>query len=242
MRLCKFLAFVFSLSLLAVPASARGSYDQERVNLTMKVDSMSVAADKVREIAEQYDAQVQNLNINTDGGSGNVTLRVSPGNVSPLVLKLTGLGHLQSQSQSSNNYSSSIDQYQARIKAFRALQAIPVDKQFEKLPAGSRELVAGDYAGWISGQITSAESSLRSYEEQSSYAEISLNFTSTTLPDGGSHVVSAQQSPTEGSEGQPPSGSGTSPQFLILCLLNMLGLWVIYRKIDSLASLPGLRD
>lgn len=242
MRSSKFFVSLFLLSLLANPAWARDLYTQERVNLTLAVDSMSVAADKVREISEQNDAQLQNLNISTDGGNGNVTLRVAPANVSSVVLKLTGLGRLQSQSQSSSSYASSVEQYRARIKAFRALQNVSVDKQFAQLPEGSRELVAGEYASWVSGQITSSESSLRSYEEQGRYAEISITF--SRISDSGAQIpaTSEQQVSTEESVHQSSGERSTSPQFLFLCLLNMLGLWVIYRKIDSIASLPGLRD
>lgn len=240
MRLSKVLSVLLLVCSMLSVGWARDKFEQQRVNLTLSVDSMAVAADQVREVADQFDAQVQNLNINPENGSGNVTLRLAPDNISSAVLRLTGLGRLQNQSQSSNNFASSVEQYESRIKAFRALSQIPVDKQFDKLPAGSREFVRSEYATWVNGQITNSISNLQSYEEQSKYAEIYINFNAPQSKVAAS--TEGAQAPLP-QDSRPPCGSGgASPQFLFLCLLNMLGLWLIYRKIDSLAALPGLRD
>lgn len=240
MRLSKFLTVVILVCSMLSAGWARDKYEQQRVNLNLSVDSMAVAADKVREVAEQFDAQVQNLNINPESGSGNVTLRLAPDNISAAVLRLTGMGRLQNQSQSSNNFASSVEQYESRIQAFRALSQIPIDKQFDKLPAGSREFVRSEYASWVSGQISNSLSNLQSYEDQSKYAEIYINLSS---PQSAAAEPADSRPAPAPEDGRPPRGpGGASPQFLFLCLLNMLGLWLIYRKIDSLAALPGLRD
>jgi uncharacterized protein YukE len=245
MKIWKPLVLLTALLYCTGIALAQESYKQSRANLTIRVASFSQAADDLREVTSQFDASIQNLNLHRDNDSGNANIRVAPDQLAEVVRELSNMGLLENQSQSVNDFSSNFQQYQRRMKVFRLLQEADMRPAFAKLPSELRGEAEAEYQNWIKGQVTSAESSLRSYKEQTAYAEIYVNFTKDSATQA--QVVEVTQSDVDQVENAPrevaPPASGNntpSPEFFVLCLINILGLWAIYRKVDN--STVGLRD
>ena len=227
--------FATGLTLLALcgVGQAQEEYKQERVNLTIGVASFPEAAADLRELTAQFDADITNLNLHHDNTSGNVNIRVAPKNLSGFVAELATLGAIENQSQSVSDYTSNYLQYQQRLKTFRAMQELPFQKSFQSLPTESRRLAETELQNWLTNQVNSAESSLRSYKEQSEYAEVYVNFNRPPSAQQAKVDSPEQETTAEEPDPKPAPQSSPSPEFFLLCLLNMTGLWLIYRKVDK---------
>lgn len=242
MRFWKPLILLTALFYCAGVAPAQESYRQQRANLTIRVDSFAQAADDLREITSQFDASIQNLNLNRDNQSGNANIRVAPGQMADVVRELSNMGLVENQSQSENDFTNSYRQYQGRLEVFRNLRGLDMKPTFSKLPSDVRGQAESEYQNWLKGQVESAESSLRSYKEQAAYAEVYVNFTRDPEAVEQPQQIAPDklQSEEPASPPAPPARGGTSPEFFVLCLINILGLWLIYRRVDN--NVAGLRD
>jgi hypothetical protein len=212
-------------------------YKQRRVNLTIGVESFPQAAADLREVASEFDAQIHSLNMHHKNPTGNANLRVSPEQLSKLVAEMGRLGVVESQNQSVNDYGRNFLQYKQRLDTYRALQKVDLSSAFQHLPTEGRQLALSEYQNWLNSQIGSAESSLRSYREQSRYAEVHLNLNLMIMESPA--LTDQQENQTEKDaadlKATPPPQQSRRPsaEFFILCLINMAGLWMIYRKVDT---------
>lgn len=235
-----------TLFLLTLPSIAQNNYKQERVNITIQVTSFSQAAADLREVISQFDASVQNLNLNRGNTSGNANLRVPPAQMAKLVEEISNIGEVENQSQSTNDFTSSYKQYDERLRTYQAMRKMNLAKNFNQLPEETRTFAHSEYNNWLKNQINSAESSLKSYKDQAKHSEVYVNFTLLTPEAAAAAQQAKQQSDDDPAANKPaptpvPKKSGPSPEFFILCFVNMLGLWLIYRKVDGRTQ-PGLHD
>jgi Domain of unknown function (DUF4349) len=239
------LMLALALFLLISPSWAEGQYKQERVNITIRVTSFGQTADDLREVVAQHNTIIQNLNLDRNSTSGNANLRVPPEQLAALVQNLASLGDVENQSQSTNDFSSSYQQYSQRMKTYQALQSLNLGKTLDNLPAGQREMAQLEFKNWLNSQLSSAESSLKSYQEQAQYAEVYLTVNKLDPTQPNPEVVPVdQQDPALSQPEQPaasPKSNSPAPEFFILCLINMVGLWLIYRKVDN-RSPVGVND
>lgn len=246
MKLSKTVLISLVLLLTSGTLLAKPNLRQERVNLTLVVSSFDQAAEDLREVTAEYSVMIQNLNLNRESTSGNANLRVPPEQLAELVQNLSQLGEVENQSQSSNDFASSYINYRDRLDSYQALRSLKLEKSFQKLPAETREQARMEYKNWLKNQIQSAESSLRSYQEQASYAEVYLTFRVDKSVAQQEKQPNSQADPTTEEPGKkapapPQPHHGPAPEFFVLCLINLAGLWLIYRKVDSTPQV-GVND
>lgn len=230
-----------TLLLFALPVTAQNNYKQKRVNITIQVTSFNQAAADLREVISQFDASVQNLNLNRGSTSGNANLHVPPAQMAKLVQEISNIGEVQNQSQNTNDFASSFKQYDERLKIYRAMRKLNLAKNFNQLPEDTRAFAQSEYSNWLKNQINSTESSLQSYRDQANYSEVSVNFTLPNPEAVSESQPTDSETATDKPAPAPQPKSGPSPEFFVLCFINMLGLWLIYRRVDG-PTQPGLND
>ena len=227
------LAFGLGLFLLTGQASADELITQTRVSVTVGVPNFGHAANALREVSESFDSHLENLNLDSGSGTGNATLKVRPNQVGQLMSSLEKVGQLQNQSQSTSDYTSSVAQYERKIKTFRALAQVDAVSLFSKLPADQRSEVITEFQSFVNNSLQSNESSATSYRDMGKYVEISISLTTKPL------VTPPANDPTTANPDAKPVTPETpaAPPFdsrplYLMCLLNFLGMWAIYRRID----------
>lgn len=221
-----------------------GDYRQTRVNLTLKVPNFEYAAADLREVASQFGGHIQNMNLDHNSDSGNANVAVSEDQVGALVKQLSELGVVLSQNQSTNDNTNNIQAYARRAKAYKALSEIDFRAKFAKLPPDVRMEVQSEFESWLNSRLTSNESSLEQYKARAGQAEVYIQFTKEPNPTGDPQTVSGGApdiAETPPPAPLPPPSHRESPAVYVLCLVNFLGLWLIYRRVDR-ETLPGLRD
>lgn len=251
MRRIHWLLTLAALLLTLTPswAQERTTYKQTRVNITIRVPNFEYAAADLREVVSQFDGHIQNLNLDHKGTNGNANVKVKNDQVTALVKQLSELGKVQSQNQSTSDNTNSIRNYSRKAKAFKLLSSVDMRPAFAKLPAESRAEVQAEYENWVTNRHNSNQSSLIQYKETAGLAEINLQFvkdaeasepSQAQAPQASQHDEAASQS----APAPPPPPHRESPAVYILCLVNFLGLWLIYRRMDAAepTNTPGLHD
>ncbi len=237
------------VALLLSSASAwaqEGDYRQTRVNITLKVPNFEFAAADLREVVAQHKGQIKNMNLDHKSDNGNANVSVEEAQVGALVKQLSELGLVVSQNQSTSDNTNNVKTYARRAKAFRALAQIDMRPHFQKVPSDLRSEVQSEFESWLNSRLNSNESSLAQYKERAGQAEVHIQFTREPDPGATSDDQPAPpESALEPAQGlpapPPPPPSRESPAVYILCLVNFLGLWLIYRRVDR-DTLPGRRD
>lgn len=229
-----FLALILTLT----PSWAEETYKQIRVNITIRVPSFEFAAADLREVVSQFDGHIQNMNLDHKGTNGSANVKVTNAKVSELVKQLSELGKIENQNQSTNDNTNSIRNYSRKARAYKALSELDLRTSFAKLPNDIRGEVQADYENWVNNRRTSNENSVRQYKESSGQAEIHIQFKKDSEPESHpAHDAQVDQpSPDQGKPAQAPQApapSKESPAVYILCLVNFLGLWLIYRRVDA---------
>ena len=215
------------------PAWADEIIRQTRVSVTISVPSFAHAANDLREVSDSFDAKLENLNMDSASGSGSANFKVPAAQVSEVMAGLEKVGQIQNQSQSTSDYTSSVLQYERKAKAFRALAEVDARGLFAKLPAEQRAEVVTEFQNFVNNGLQSNESSAVSYRDMGKFVEISVSLTSKPLVQPEVAVTTPQPGDPQAGDPAPiaPPASDSRPLYLF-CLLNFLGLWVIYRRID----------
>lgn len=227
------LAIGLGILLLGGSAKADESITQTRVSVTVGVPNFGHAANDLREVSESFDARLENLNMDSASGTGSATFKVKPGQVAQVMSSLEKVGQLQNQSQSSSDYTASVAQYERKIKAFRAMAQIDAASLFSKLPAEQRAEVITEFQSFVNNSLQSNESSATSYRDMGKVVEISISLTTKPLatpPANDPPVANPVATPT--TPEAPAAPPFDSRPLYLLCLLNFLGMWAIYRRID----------
>lgn len=233
---------IIGLLLLSLgPTLAQESYRQNRVNLQVQVANFDQAADDIREAVSQFDAHIQNLNLHRENTSGNASIRVSPEQMTALVKELSAIGEVESQNQSFNDNKRSFEQQKERLDIFLAMKKSAESDILQSIPQEHRQAARHEFSQWVNNQARSAESSLKSYQEQSRYSEVHINI---NIPEASQKALTPKD-PASCDDAQAkapcktPAPRSAPIEFLVLCLINMAGLWLIYRRLDKT---PGFSD
>lgn len=230
----RMLALGLGLLMLGESAGADERIVQTRVNVTIGVPNFSLAGNELREVSESFDSRLENLNMDSASGSGSATLKVSPSQVSKVMESLEKLGQIQNQSQSTSDYTSSVEQYDRKAKAFRALAQLDTASLFAKLPADQRAEVITEFQSFVNNSLQSNQSSAISYRDMGKTVEISVSLTTKPLtpPPNANPVVTPNPDSKPPAPAAPASPPFDSRPLYLFCLLNFLGMWVIYRRVD----------
>lgn len=227
------LALGMGLLLLGGAALADDRVVQTRVSVTVGVPNFNHAGNDLRDVSESFDARLENLNMDSASGTGSATLKVPPSQVAKVLESLEKIGQIQNQSQNTSDYTSSVQQYDRKVKAFQALAQVDAATLFAKLPPDQRAEVVTEFQSFVNNSLQSNQSSAASYRDMGKTVEISISLTTKPLtppPNTNPSGIAAQDKPP--APVAPPAPPSDSRPLYLFCLLNFLGMWVIYRRVD----------
>jgi hypothetical protein len=226
------LAIGLGILLLSAPLRADETIRQTRVSVTLGVPNFTHAANDLREVSQSFDASLENLNMDSASGSGNASFKVPAKMVPEVMAALEKIGQLQNQNQSTSDYTSSVQQYERKAKAFRALSQLDTGNMFAKLSPEQRTEVIAEFQNFVNHGLQSNESSAANYRSMGKFVEISVSLTSAPLP-ANSPPALPDPAPALSEDPAPAAPATDTRPIYLLCLLNFLGLWAIYRRVDQ---------
>jgi hypothetical protein len=217
--------------LLGGPAVADDGIRQTRVSVTIGVPNFSHAANDLRQVSESFDARLENLNMDSANGTGSASFKVPVAQLPKVMEALEKMGQIQNQNQSTSDYTSSVEQYERKTKAFRALSELDTRQLFAKLAPQQRAEVTTEFQSFVNNGLQSNENSAASYRDMGKNVEISVSLTTKPLPQSAPPVDPNVDPQPTAPQPAVPASTDAKPLYL-LCLLNFLGLWAIYRRVD----------
>ena len=236
MKKIVFLSLLSFFGLCAFAGAEQSHYKQTRVNVKIRVLSFGDASADLRELISEFDGQIQNLNLDHNNSNGSSSLRISHNEVPAFLEKLALLGSIESQSQHTNDNSNSARSARLKIKAFKALSGANTKAMFAGMDAETKAVVLADYENWVRGRLSGSINNLKNYDEMAGRAQIDINFVKDENPTPAGTAPSPDVGKAVDTQAhldcQAPV-QGQSPLIYILCLMNFLGLWVIYRRVEA---------
>ena len=173
------IAALLSASVLAKPTPRMV---QSRYNAQIQVQDMATLSPALDALCRECQGQITNFNCNTEGGNGNLNVRVPEDKLERFTEGLRRLGALRNENRSTSDNTTSYADAQRNLELAEKTLSAQWTVSGSQLSAVEKGLMDAEFKAYLRDRINSYRSNINNYEQNQGFAEVSLSLTSNPTP------------------------------------------------------------